>query len=460
MNTEWVEVVKAAGVLIGLITAVIGLIRVLRSDAPPKLQDTPRPPSRIWNYVQQVTQRLATTLRLPQSPYSLTHEVFPIVATGVTVNYLCLTVAVAIPSILYLDMTGTAFIAFLLGPWWGVVGAIISSTLFNPLFYPRPDYEVAPWVIVNIVGALFWGCVGQSRYFKTLLFPFTPTASQYIRFFLVCGVCGAFVMAVPGAVVAHVVDHRLALNVNIQAVLKESLAWLMQAITDNFSDTGPLAVASSRWSVEWMMTSLRYIPDKTVSCAIALMLIRYGFPIYEDELIKRDSQGCRAVGDSVSYCVALAVYIPALCYLLSGQRSAAWWPVWWSPVVLIATWMVIRIVLRPADSESISSAVAERVSRYRGAEEVLRGLPIGDFYSRVSMPVAWAMLTTLIFVLVLALPLIEPNAKAISFRRMFYEVVFNFGAICYGVLFVAFLARKAVAQSSVMVLNEVRSKVK
>lgn len=37
--------------------------------------------------------------------------------------------------------------------------------------------------------------------------------------------------------------------------------------------------------VSWIQNCLRYIPDKTISVAIALTLIKYGFPLFERELI-------------------------------------------------------------------------------------------------------------------------------------------------------------------------------
>ena len=52
--------------------------------------------------------------------YLLLHETSVIVAAGLLLNYIGLTLSRHLESILFLDMTGTALVAFLLGPWWGV----------------------------------------------------------------------------------------------------------------------------------------------------------------------------------------------------------------------------------------------------------------------------------------------------------------------------------------------------
>ena len=70
------------------------------------------------------------------SAYLLVHEITVIVAAGVLLNYLGLVLSRQLQSILYLDMTGTALVAFLLGPWWGMMVGLLSSSVVNWLLYP------------------------------------------------------------------------------------------------------------------------------------------------------------------------------------------------------------------------------------------------------------------------------------------------------------------------------------
>ena len=58
-----------------------------------------------------------------RASYLFLYETGVIVAAGILLNYVGLTLSRHLQSILFLDMTGTALAAFLLGPWWGAIGA-------------------------------------------------------------------------------------------------------------------------------------------------------------------------------------------------------------------------------------------------------------------------------------------------------------------------------------------------
>ncbi len=72
------------------------------------------------------------------SSYLLWDEIGVIVPAGILLNYLGLVLSLRLQSILYLDMIGTAQAAFLLGPWWGAIVALLSNSLVNWLLYPDP----------------------------------------------------------------------------------------------------------------------------------------------------------------------------------------------------------------------------------------------------------------------------------------------------------------------------------
>ena len=56
--------------------------------------------------------------------YLLMYETGGVVAAGLMLNYAGLMLSRHLDSILFLDMTGTALVAFLLGPWWGAIVAL------------------------------------------------------------------------------------------------------------------------------------------------------------------------------------------------------------------------------------------------------------------------------------------------------------------------------------------------
>ncbi|MEC4668813.1 MAG: hypothetical protein VST65_04675, partial [Nitrospirota bacterium] len=67
----------------------------------------------------------------PPMSYLFLYEVIIITAAGVLLNYLGLVLSVHLQSVLYLDMMGTAFAAFLLGPWWGAIVALLTNSVVN-----------------------------------------------------------------------------------------------------------------------------------------------------------------------------------------------------------------------------------------------------------------------------------------------------------------------------------------
>jgi hypothetical protein len=88
---------------------------------------------------------------LQRASYLFLYETGVIVAVGILLNYLGLTLSRHLESILFLDMTGTALAAFLLGPWWGATVALLSNSAVNWLLYPEAGADVviflSPWSI-------------------------------------------------------------------------------------------------------------------------------------------------------------------------------------------------------------------------------------------------------------------------------------------------------------------------
>ena len=74
--------------------------------------------------------------------YLLLYETSVIIAAGLLLNYVGLTLSRHLESILFLDMTGTALVAFLLGPWWGAIAALLSNSVVNWLLYPETGADV------------------------------------------------------------------------------------------------------------------------------------------------------------------------------------------------------------------------------------------------------------------------------------------------------------------------------
>jgi len=178
---------------------------------------------------------------LQVSSYLLLQEVAVIVSAGVLLNYLGLVLSFRLQSILYLDMTGTALAAFLLGPWWGAIVALISNSLVNWVLYPEPgaDIIIFPWSLVNMTGGFFWGLMARGAGFRKYLRSTRGSALSHLWYLFSFGMLGACVMSVPGTFVQAALSEQtvFALNPEVAtavqgtvAALQESLQYQLQTV--------------------------------------------------------------------------------------------------------------------------------------------------------------------------------------------------------------------------------------
>lgn len=144
----------------------------------------------------------------------------------------------ALPIPLYLDMTGTAVAAVVLGPWWGAGVGLVTNLAGAGISGPAS----IPFGLVNVVGALAWG-YGVRRWRMGATFP------RFAALNCLTAVACSLV-AVPIVIALGGTDHSAeTITAQIQHTV-ESL-WL--------------AVASAN-----ILTSLA---DKTISGFIALLAV-------------------------------------------------------------------------------------------------------------------------------------------------------------------------------------------
>jgi hypothetical protein len=379
----------------------------------------------------------------PALPYLFRREVLVICSAGLLLNYLGLALTARNQSILFLDMTGTALTAFLLGPWWGAIVALLSSSAVNWLLSPVSGGElnIFPWSLVNMIGGLFWGWLARRRAFGRYLESGNVSVMAHAGFLFRFGVLGAIVMSVPGTFVqAAVMPHApLPLNPDVTAALQQIVdAWEQIARRVLEPWFGIVWGQNIGWAiVNWLETLLRYIPDKTMSAAIALVVLKYGFPLFEQELIRGARGGAAGKPPSENRLGPLAlglVYAPVFAILVSTQLYGGprFWALWSLPwLIIIAGYVVIR--RREPSDAAIRLSRAERADHYvRSLKPVIRR-PSYHFCQRL-------MLITLIasVFIVLALPLLLDDHQ---------KVTINFFGVVYGFLLGIYLMRIAIAQN-------------
>src|SRR5262249_51163293 len=133
-------------------------------------------------------------------------------------------------SVLYLDMTGTALVAFLLGPWWGAITGLLTNSLVIFLLFPNPDPGVAvlPWALVNVAGGLFWGWLSGRKGFQRYLR--SPRVGPFgqLWYLFIFGVLGAAVMSFPSTLIQLAVGNanRSSFGEDIQLVEAFNRFWV------------------------------------------------------------------------------------------------------------------------------------------------------------------------------------------------------------------------------------------
>ncbi len=374
------------------------------------------------------------------STYLLLHETCVIIAAGVLLNYVGLTLSRHLESILFLDMTGTALVAILLGPWWGAVVALLSNSVVNWLLFPEAgaDVVIFPWSLVNMTGALFWGTLARQSRFQKYVRTSKSSGLAHTWFLLSFGVAGAVVMSIPGTLVQSALHERSIFALNPEVA--ESLSMRIEhweATVQMYLES----ILGLRWSesiswyvVNWFQNCIRYIPDKTMSAAIALVILKYGYPLFERELIQGGPEGERPQDERILPLILGLLYAPSFASLISSETygGITYWPLWAMPWCLIAAgYFFLRYWGQSA--AILHEARLQRAERYARALKPIGKEASYEFCRRLTFA---TLIASLLFAVCLPILLMD-----------FYRVTFKFFCVVYGFLLVVHLIRVAIAQN-------------
>jgi len=428
-----------AGFVAAMLTVMEKLLDIQNRISTKRERKVSAPSER---YVPDVTPAIDffSSKPLRGSSYLLMYETGVIVAAGLLLNYVGLTLSRHLESILFLDMTGTALVAFLLGPWWGAIAALLSNSVVNWLLYPESgaDVVIFPWSLVSMTGAFYWGWMARQAGFQKYLRTGKSSALSHAWFLYIFGVGGAIVMSLPGTFVqAALNEHAIfALNPDVAETLSARVLQWEQAVHQYIESVFGATKGENIgwWIVNWFQNFVRYVPDKTMSAAIALVVLKYGYPLFERELIHGGPEGERPRDERVLPLVLGLLYAPSFATLVSGESyaGAAHWPLWATP------WLFIMLGYFYLRYWGPSAALLQE-ARLQRAERYARALkPIGkeasyEFCRRLTFV---TLIASLLFALCLPILLMD-----------FYRVTFKFFCVVYGFLLVVHLVRIAIAQN-------------
>ncbi|MGH7254813.1 MAG: hypothetical protein ACREI3_03460 [Nitrospirales bacterium] len=376
----------------------------------------------------------------PPLSYLFTHEMLVIGATGLLLNYVGLVISLRLESILYLDMVGTALAAFLLGPWWGATVALLSNSFVNWLLYPEPGGELVifPWSLVNMAGGVFWGLMARRASFRAYLASPSKSAMVHLWYLTQFGIVGAFVMAVPGTFVQAALAQQSVLA--LDPLLARSLEQLVARYEGGWQAllTGILGVTwgeSLGWGLlNYVQNCLRYIPDKTMSVAIALVVLKFGFPLFERELIHGGPHNEPPRSNRISPLILGLLYVPSFAVLVWADLYAGnrYWGLWTAPWVGILAGYLYLYRHGPSEA-AVHQARLDRASRYEQAFKPVEQDPAYLFCRRLTLAI---LIASAIFVLVLPVLLVD-----------YYRASFTFFCVVYGFLFAVHLVHVAISQN-------------
>lgn len=372
--------------------------------------------------------------------YLLMYETGVIVSAGLLLNYVGLTLSRHLESILYLDMTGTALVAFLLGPWWGAIVGLLSNSVINWLLFPQSgaDVMIFPWSLVSMTGAVYWGWMAKQSGFQKYLRMGKSSALSHAWFLYIFGVVGAAAMSIPGTFIQAALNEHstFALNPDVAETLHARVLQWEQMVHQYLESLFGLTWGEhvGWWVVNWFQTWVRYVPDKTMSAAIALVVLKYGYPLFERELIHGGPDGERPQDERVLPLVLGLLYAPSFATLVSSDiyGEAAYWPLWAMPWVIILTgYFYLRYW--GANTSLLNDARLQRAERYARALKPIGKEASYEFCRRLTFV---TLIASLLFALCLPIILMD-----------FYRVTFKFFCVVYGFLLVVHLVRIAIAQN-------------
>jgi phosphoribosylaminoimidazole-succinocarboxamide synthase len=376
------------------------------------------------------------------SGYLINDEVLPILGIGLLINCGGVLLTRTFKNLLFLDMVGTAFSSFLLGPWYGALCGLISNSFVNYVMYPGDDADkvILPWSLVNMAGGLYWGFVARNRWFRNYISETHTTVRSHFLFVLIFGVLASIVVAIPGAFIQGAVGDA--------AVLQDSpVASTISILIQKFCSLAHLGQVVCRW----LMQSLWSIPDKAISAALAVTVVRLGFPLYERELIHTRPNETRPRDGWFGPIALLLAYVPSLFIFMKVDtyKFDQLYLLWLAPLFVFVLRMIYLVFAR--SPQNLEDHFRARSGIYDNVLKVIQANVGHSFFKRLRIA---TILSTLLFTGGLLLLGIFQNSELLQISGHFLLVTCGMLLAIYAVQLA--LGQNALVSGSMATVSEIQ----
>jgi hypothetical protein len=369
-----------------------------------------------------------------------------IISSGLLFNYLGFAIATQLNAFVYLDMIGTAFVSFLLGPWWGAITGLLSNSFVNWALStdPTPELSIFPWSLVNMAGGIFWGWLAQRASFRKYLASSDNSWHDDIAFLFNFGVVGAGIMSIVGTIIEGAVpaDNLLPVDRQFAAAIASVFRPWGNSLSELLRPTlgQPLAMTLVEHVPDYLSTWFRYMPDKILSVGFALAALRYGFPLFERELIlgnNRHELNNQWIGPAVLSISYFPSFVQLYHVELYNTQSTSGW-LWCVPMV-IALYGIYDCLRHRTCIDRIVSDRSVRLQNYT--------LPSG---SSATIAGASSFFHRMIYIAIVGSAIFVAGIKCLVLLGIevnFYRNTFHFLCLVYGSLLGIYLARVSITQN-------------
>ena len=296
-------------------------------------------------------------------------EILPIALAGILLNVAGRQVAQYYGGP-FVDMTGTAFTAFLLGPWWAAAVAS-ATTIINGNFFEN----YFPFGVVNIAGGLVWGYIARRADLANRVFAWHDGSLHRL-------VLWTFVLALAGGIAC--------------GLCSTCVKFVLYPELERPFIYGPLYVSAHGMLQEYFGPSVpevvtlvavdltRDLTDKFIVVPVAMGLValtqiaptfgRASFLVARTRLVQTDVASIFIFGVTYSVFIFLAQLMKPLITIPGSQREIAWLSNHMMVLLLYAPLVVAVIAFRFLTFRT-TDPIARRIhALYRERQTVRRKL--------------------------------------------------------------------------------------